>query len=60
MSQTTKEQIERLTTWGSRIVFGVSSFLLVSFAYDMKSDVKTVLMEQQVIKEKVRRIEGIK
>lgn len=59
MSATQKEKIDLVFNWGGKIIFGVASFLLVSFAYDLKTDVRTVLFEQQAMKEKVRRIERV-
>lgn len=66
MSQTQKDMITLIMNWGGKIIFGVSSFLLVSFAYELKTDVKEVKYQVQEIKsnqmvtsEKVRRIERV-
>lgn len=66
MSQTQKDLINLIMGWGTKVIFGISSFLLVSFAYELKTDVKdmkievkSVQLDQREIKEKVRRIERI-
>lgn len=62
----TQEQIDLITRWGVRGILGIAAFFIVSFVNEMKADVKTVLLkqevmsvEQKVMQEKVRRIERV-
>lgn len=55
----TQAQIDLIITWAMRITLGIAAFFLVSFVNEMRADVKTVLLEQKVMQEKVRRIERV-
>jgi hypothetical protein len=56
MSQT-QQQIDLFIKWILRITLSVAAFLLVSVFNDLKTDVKVLLNDNAVMKEKVSRIE---
>jgi hypothetical protein len=59
MSTQQKETLNFIGNWLIRVVLGIAAYLLISMTSEMRSDLKTVLLNQEVQKEKMRRVERV-